>query len=68
MPLGKIAPRALECYSFGHTGFTGTAIWIDLEKEIGAILLTGRVHPSRTERRLLDMRDEFYRLSTVIGE
>ncbi|WEG14732.1 serine hydrolase [Pullulanibacillus sp. KACC 23026] len=33
--------------SFGHTGFTGTSIWIDPEQEIGLILLTNRVHISR---------------------
>jgi CubicO group peptidase (beta-lactamase class C family) len=31
--------------SFGHTGFTGTSIWIDPEHELFAILLTNRVHP-----------------------
>ncbi|MCP3961596.1 MAG: serine hydrolase [bacterium] len=33
--------------SFGHTGFTGTSIWIDPERELFLILLTNRVHPSR---------------------
>lgn len=34
--------------SFGHTGFTGTSFWIDPDEEIAIILLTNRVHPSRT--------------------
>jgi len=33
--------------SFGHTGFTGTSIWIDPETQIWVILLTNRVHPTR---------------------
>lgn len=33
--------------SFGHTGFTGTSIWVEPEKELGFILLTNRVHISR---------------------
>jgi len=33
--------------SFGHTGFTGTSLWIDPENEIFVILLTNAVHPHR---------------------
>jgi CubicO group peptidase (beta-lactamase class C family) len=33
--------------SIGHTGFTGTGIWIDLERQRYTVLLTNRVHPSR---------------------
>ena len=31
--------------SFGHTGFTGTSLWIDPETETFVILLTSRLHP-----------------------
>jgi CubicO group peptidase (beta-lactamase class C family) len=34
-------------HSIGHTGFTGTGIWIDLERSRYTVLLTNRVHPSR---------------------
>lgn len=37
-----IAPEA-----FGHTGFTGTSLWIDVKNDVYMILLTNRVHPSR---------------------
>ena len=33
--------------SFGHTGFTGTSIWIDPDRELFVVLLTNRVHPTR---------------------
>lgn len=33
--------------SFGHTGFTGTSIWIDPERQLYVVLLTNRVHPRR---------------------
>ena len=33
--------------SIGHTGFTGTSLWIDLKREIIIVLLSNRVHPSR---------------------
>jgi CubicO group peptidase (beta-lactamase class C family) len=33
--------------SIGHTGFTGTGLWIDLDRARFTVLLTNRVHPSR---------------------
>lgn len=32
--------------SFGHTGFTGTSLWIDPDKDLVVVLLTNRVHPT----------------------
>ncbi|MEN8239702.1 MAG: serine hydrolase domain-containing protein [Actinomycetota bacterium] len=32
--------------AFGHTGFTGTSIWIDPTRELVAVLLTNATHPS----------------------
>ncbi|MHB1168490.1 MAG: glycoside hydrolase family 3 N-terminal domain-containing protein [Longimicrobiales bacterium] len=37
--------------SFGHTGFTGTSIWIDPERDVFVVLLTNRVNPSRHNQR-----------------
>ena len=34
-------------HSIGHTGFTGTGIWLDLDRGRYTVLLTNRVHPSR---------------------
>lgn len=33
--------------TIGHTGFTGTGLWLDFERNIAWTLLTNRVHPSR---------------------
>ena len=33
--------------TIGHTGFTGTGLWIDMERGHGWALLTNRVHPTR---------------------
>ena len=38
--------------SFGHTGFTGTSLWMDPERELFVILLTNRVHPTRENRAI----------------
>lgn len=47
----RMSPRA-----FGHTGFTGTSLWIDPERSIYMVLLSNRVHPSRTNERIKQVR------------
>ena len=37
--------------SIGHTGFTGTSIWIDPASQDYAIILTNRVHPNGEGQR-----------------
>ena len=46
--------------SYGHTGFTGTSLWIDPERDLFVVLLTNRVHPSRDNTRLPEIRPEFH--------
>jgi CubicO group peptidase (beta-lactamase class C family) len=50
------AGAKLSRRSFGHTGFTGTSIWIDPEQDLFIILLTNRVHPTRENTRILRVR------------
>jgi CubicO group peptidase (beta-lactamase class C family) len=46
--------------SIGHTGFTGTGVWIDLERGRYTVLLTNRVHPSRhVESGIVALRRSF---------
>jgi CubicO group peptidase (beta-lactamase class C family) len=33
--------------AFGHTGFTGTSLWIDPARGVFVILLSNRIHPTR---------------------
>lgn len=44
------AGEYLSRRSFGHTGYTGTSIWIDPERDMFVILLTNRVHAARARR------------------
>lgn len=37
--------------SFGHTGFTGTSIWVDPIRDLNVVLLTNNVHHGRTDLR-----------------
>jgi CubicO group peptidase (beta-lactamase class C family) len=46
--------------SFGHTGYTGTSLWIDPKIGIYIILLTNRVHPSRENNKIIRFRRLFH--------
>jgi CubicO group peptidase (beta-lactamase class C family) len=53
---GKLmSPRAI-----GHTGFTGTSLWIDPGNDVYVVLLTNRVHPSRDNDAILRIRPAFH--------
>ncbi len=47
--------RLVSPKTFGHTGYTGTMVWIDPENECFIILLTNRVYPSRQQRALYEL-------------
>jgi CubicO group peptidase (beta-lactamase class C family) len=38
--------------AFGHTGFTGTSIWIDPTRDVFVILLSNRVDPTRNNNKI----------------
>jgi len=46
--------------SVGHLGFTGTSFWMDLERSIIVILLTNRVHPTRTNDKIKAFRPQLH--------
>jgi CubicO group peptidase (beta-lactamase class C family) len=48
--------------SVGHTGFTGTSVWIDLKRMVTVVFLTNRVHPSRSNQGIKGFRPELHNL------
>jgi CubicO group peptidase (beta-lactamase class C family) len=46
--------------SIGHTGFTGTSLWIDWERDLYIVLLTNRVHPTRENDRIRLVRPQVH--------
>ena len=50
------AGRFFSARSFGHTGFTGTSLWIDPDLELIVVLLTNRVHPTRDNIAIRKLR------------
>jgi len=47
----KMGPNA-----FGHTGYTGTSIWMDPDRSLFIILLTNRVNPTRANTKVFQVR------------
>jgi beta-glucosidase-like glycosyl hydrolase/CubicO group peptidase (beta-lactamase class C family) len=50
------AGARLSPSAFGHTGFTGTSMWIDPAQKLFVILLTNRVHPTRENNQIREVR------------
>jgi serine-type D-Ala-D-Ala carboxypeptidase len=50
------AGRRMSPAAFGHTGFTGTSIWIDPANDVYVVLLTNRVNPTRQNPRFGEVR------------
>jgi CubicO group peptidase (beta-lactamase class C family) len=46
------AGRRMSARAFGHTGFTGTSMWMDPERDLFVVLLTNRVNPTRQNTRI----------------
>lgn len=46
--------------SVGHWGFTGTSLWLDLDRNWAVVLLTNRVHPTRENHLIKDFRPRFH--------
>ncbi|MBL8899231.1 MAG: serine hydrolase [Planctomycetes bacterium] len=52
LPVGK----SFSEEAYGHTGFTGTSLWIDPVRDLYVVLLSNRVHPTRENRAILEFR------------
>jgi len=58
-----LSPRA-----YGHTGFTGTSIWMDPAKDLFILLLTNRVYPTRQNEQILRVRPQVADLAVEAAE
>jgi CubicO group peptidase (beta-lactamase class C family) len=59
-PKDSTGGELLSSTSVGHTGFTGTSIWLDLSRKVLILLFSNRVHPSRNDRTFLKMRPKIH--------
>jgi CubicO group peptidase (beta-lactamase class C family) len=64
------AGTKLSRRSFGHTGYTGTSIWMDPDNDLFIILLTNRVNPTRANTKILEVRPRVADLVTeaLVGD
>ena len=51
----RLSPTAI-----GHTGFTGTSLWIDYERDLYVVLLSNRVHPTRQNEMIRQFRPRLH--------
>jgi len=56
------AGELMSSNAFGHTGFTGTSLWIDPVRELIVVFLTNRVHPSRENELIIEFRPRLHNL------
>ena len=59
-PTGSSAGTRVSAQAVGHLGFTGTSLWIDFERDAHVIFLTNRVHPTRQDERIRDVRPRLH--------
>jgi CubicO group peptidase (beta-lactamase class C family) len=59
-PGGSTSGQYFSSESYGILGFSGTSIWVDPEREIAVVLLTNRVHPTRDNWGIKQLRPEFH--------
>jgi len=50
----------MSATAIGHTGFTGTSLWIDWERDLYVVLLTNRVHGGRANTQIQQVRPRFH--------
>jgi CubicO group peptidase (beta-lactamase class C family) len=57
---GSTSGRYFSRSSVGHTGFSGTSLWIDPVRRLIVVLLTNRVHPSRENEAIKKFRPKIH--------
>ena len=57
---GSSAGNYFSPNSFGHTGFTGTSIWADPDRNLFVVFLTNRVYPTRENTKIQKVRPQLH--------
>jgi CubicO group peptidase (beta-lactamase class C family) len=65
LPTSSSGPM-LSPTAIGHTGFTGTSLWIDWERDLYVVFLTNRVHPTRDNEAIRRVRPHLH--SAIVAE
>lgn len=54
------AGRLVSTQAFGHTGFTGTSLWIDVKRDAVVTILSNRTFPDRKDIRFRELRKRLH--------
>jgi CubicO group peptidase (beta-lactamase class C family) len=65
LPTSSCGSR-MSTTAFGHTGFTGTSLWLDPASGVYVVLLTNRVHPTRENTAIQRVRPALH--DAVMGD
>ena len=57
---GGLSGNYFSIHSYGHTGFTGTSIWIDPDRQVFVVFLMNRVHPTRENQKIQQVRRDLH--------
>jgi CubicO group peptidase (beta-lactamase class C family) len=57
---GSSSGRRFGPRSYGHTGFTGTSLWVDPDRALVVVLLTNRVYYGRDPTGIVDLRPRLH--------
>jgi CubicO group peptidase (beta-lactamase class C family) len=52
--------RYFSPQSFGHTGFTGTSLWMDPKNDVLVLIFSNRVHPTRKNSSFVGLRGSLH--------
>ncbi|MDB9823446.1 serine hydrolase [Deltaproteobacteria bacterium] len=61
-PQNSSSGRYFSSNSVGHLGFSGTSLWMDLDRNILIVFLTNRVHPTRNNQKIKAFRPAIHDL------
>lgn len=59
-PRGSSAGNLVSKRTFGHLGFTGASVWIDVERGAHVIVLSNRVHPDPSNTKIREVRPRLH--------
>jgi CubicO group peptidase (beta-lactamase class C family) len=57
---GSSSGRWFGPRSYGHTGYTGTSVWVDPERRLVVVLLTNRVYRGRDPAGIAALRPRLH--------
>jgi len=61
-PKDSSSGRYFSANSVGHLGFTGTSVWMDLDRDVIVVFLTNRIHPTRNNEKIKAFRPRLHDL------